>query len=134
MNLSAADFEDLRIAMTPSAQKRWDKIVAGLPSRAFYTAVNDLATVDFSGNGNRLRGTDPVTDFVIAGGVLAFEDGDVTTVQTQTAVVHVIDGSGARVKTKVVRTLTLDLVKKGSQWKIDGVESEAEPWVITADK
>ena len=132
-NLTPADFEDLRAAMTPAAQKRWDKSVAGLPSNAAHQAVNELATVGVNINGNRLRPKEPVTRYVIAGGVLAFEGGDVSTVQTQTAVVHLIDRSGALVKSTVTKTVTLDLVKDGDGWKIDGWATEIEPWVVTSD-
>lgn len=132
-NLGAADFKDLRAAMTAGARKDWDKSVRGLPGVRSHQEVNDLATVGVNINGTRLRPTQPVTRFVIAGGVLAFEDGDVVTTQTQTAVLHLIDRNGDPVKTTAVRTVTLNLVKKNGHWKIESWESESEPWVVESD-
>ncbi len=132
--LGPEDFEDLRAGMTAGALKDWDRSVRGLPDIQAHQSVNGLATVGININGSRLRSTDPVTRFAIAGGVLAFDDGDIVTTQTQTAVLHLIGADGLPVKFTAVRTVTFHLVKKGSRWKIDLWESESEPRVIESDR
>ncbi|MGL4178349.1 MAG: hypothetical protein ACRCSN_20020 [Dermatophilaceae bacterium] len=118
-DLGSEDFEDLCAAMTRSARKEWDGYVRGLPGAQSHQAVNALATVGVNINGNRLRSTDPVTRFAIIGGVLAFDDGEVVTTQTQTGVLHLKDRNGDPVKFTASRTVTLYLAKKGNGWRID---------------